>query len=177
MVAPCFFPAQRKTQAVVMTLKLKLPIIVGIIIAVFGLLSIPQSAQIQPEQRTNLLHSPHAGKDWDQQKIAHESWARHEFNRQRLARVGIEADKTEAVVTDTNDVSVIQDDGTIIIPPTPFSLVGRSVLFTPAGAGYSISGSTATYDTNLGTKLDLTVAPAVNPKLPTVPGVEAGDDA
>ena len=160
-----------------MTLKLKLPIIVGIIIAVFGLLSIPQSAQIQPEQRTNLLHSPHAGKDWDQQKIAHESRALHEFNRQRLARVGIEADKTEAVVTDTNDVSVIQDDGTIIIPPTPFSLVGRSVLFTPTGAGYSISGSTATYDTNLGTKLDLAVAPAVNPKIPSVQGVEAGDDA
>ena len=56
-----------------MTLKLKLPIIVGIIITGFGLLPFQQLAQSQPEQRTNPLHSPHAGKDWSQEKIAHES--------------------------------------------------------------------------------------------------------
>src|SRR5262249_32738330 len=47
------------------------------------------------------------------------------------------------------------------------------VQFTPSGSGYTITAANATFDSNLGSKLDLTVAPAVNPRM----GPEPGDDA
>jgi uncharacterized protein (TIGR03437 family) len=125
-------------------------------------------------------HRHHPGKDWDNEKAAHEAVARHQFNQQRLAQAaaqGLIAAAPEISVTDVDDLSVVQDDGSVVIPARPVDLNGRSVLFTPAGGGYTVTGGAAAYDNNFGTKLDLTRAPAVNPKLATTPGVEAGDDA
>ncbi|MGH9831819.1 MAG: hypothetical protein ACREBD_25460, partial [Blastocatellia bacterium] len=67
----------------------------------------------------------------------------------------------------------ILDDGRFVIPPNPFDLNGRAAQFNPAGSGYTITATNATFDTNFGAKLDLTTAPAVNPK----PGTDPGDDA
>ncbi|HKE04265.1 MAG TPA: hypothetical protein VKE91_09405 [Blastocatellia bacterium] len=123
----------------------------------------------------------HPGKDWSSEKIARESFAKHEFNRQRLQQAGrsdlLNREAAAANVSDTADVSVIQDDGSIAIPANPFNLSGRSVLFTPSDSGYTTTGGASAFDSNLGTKLDLTRSPAVNPKLASDPNVEPGDDA
>lgn len=109
-----------------------------------------------------------------------EARLRHEFNKQRLAAAGEAAEpdlKTALKSTDINDVAVIEDDGRLVIQPNSFDLTGRSVLFTPSGNGYTVAGAASSFDTSLGTKLDLTTTPAVNPKIPSIPGVEPGDDA
>jgi uncharacterized protein (TIGR03437 family) len=107
-----------------------------------------------------------------------EAWVWHQAHRQRLERLynlRAEALTADIINNDINDISVIQGDNTIITPQNLFDLGGRAVLFTPTGAGYTITSSLTAFDNNLGTKLDLTTAPAVNPK--TNPAPEPGDDA
>lgn len=114
-------------------------------------------------------------KGLSRDQIAREAWVWHQINQQRPEVA--DAFAPEFINQDVNDISVIQDDGRLVIPANPFDLNGRSVQFAPGISGYSITASNATFDNNLGAKLDMTVAPAVNPKIPSVPGVEAGDDA
>ncbi len=135
-----------------------------------------QAGQTKPEHGLNERRSRFPGKGWSSEKMAREVWARHNFNQQKRTQAGIES-SLEANITDINDVSVIEDDGSIIVQRNLFDLVGRVVTFTPSGAGYVISNTAGTFDTNLGRKLDLTQAPAVNPKIPGTAGVEPGDDA
>lgn len=119
-------------------------------------------------------------KDWSHEKLLREAWVWHQLNRQRVARnhrLGVTEVGAAVINTDIDDISVLQDDGTLVTPQNLFDLNGRSVQFTPAGSGYTITSFAAPFDTNLGTKLDLTVAPAVNPKIPAIPEVEPGDDA
>ncbi len=134
------------------------------------------TGQTKPEHDLNERRSRFPGKGWSSEKMAREVWARHDFNQQKRTQAGIES-TLEANITDSNDVSVIEDDGSIIVQRNLFDLVGRVVTFTPSGAGYVISNTAGTFDTNLGRKLDLTQAPAVNPKIPGTTGVEPGDDA
>ncbi|MEK6324334.1 MAG: hypothetical protein AABN33_22065 [Acidobacteriota bacterium] len=54
---------------------------------------------------------------------------------------------------DTGDIAVIEDDGTILIPPGQFSLKKSSVLFTPDGNGYRISSADIPYNHDLGFRL------------------------
>ena len=54
---------------------------------------------------------------------------------------------------DVGDVAVIEDDGTIIIPPSSFDLKKRSVLFTPDGDGYSITGADVEFNKDFGFRL------------------------
>ncbi len=159
-----------------------LPLLGGIVVVsalIFPVLQASQSSQFgqtKPEHGINERRSRFPGKEWSAEKMAREAWARHEFNQQRLAQAKLES-KLEANVTDINDVSVIEDDGSIIVQRNLFDMVGRTVTFTPSGSGYVISNAAGSFDTNLGRKLDLTQAPAVNPKIPGIPGVEPGDDA
>jgi uncharacterized protein (TIGR03437 family) len=115
-------------------------------------------------------------KGLSREQIAREVWIWHEINRQRLKQshaLGAEALTTDVLSQDINDISVILDDGRFVIPPNPFDLNGRAVQFDPSGSGYTITTGSAAFDTNFGAKLDLTVAPAVNPR----PEPEPGDDA
>jgi uncharacterized protein (TIGR03437 family) len=127
--------------------------------------------------KTNLAHHTGGKKNGlSRQQIAREAELWHEINRRRLAEthaLGAEALTADFINQDINDISVIQDDGRVIIPPNPFDLGARAVQFTPSGSGYTISAGTAAFENNLGPKLDFTVAPAVNPK----PGTDPGDDA
>ncbi len=119
-------------------------------------------------------------KGMSREQIAREAEIWHEINRRRLAEshpLGTEALTADFVNQDVNDISVIQDDGRLVTPVNLFDLNGLAVQFTPSGSGYTISAGNATFDNNLGSKLDMTVAPAVNPKIPNIPGVEPGDDA
>ena len=119
-------------------------------------------------------------KSLSREQLAREAELWHELNRRRLAEthiLGAEALTADFINQDINDISVIQDDGRVVTPPNPFDLSGRAVQFTPSGSGYTITNAAAAFDNNIGTKLDLTVAPAVNPKIAIDPNVEPGDDA
>ena len=159
-----------------MSYRFLLSLLGGLVVVSALIFPASHSAQTKPEHGLNERRSRFPGKGWSSEKIAREAWARHEFHQQRLTQAGIES-KLEANVTDINDVSVIEDDGSIIVQRNLFDLVGRAVTFTPSGSGYVISNAAGSFDTNLGRKLDLTQAPAVNPKIPGIPGVEPGDDA
>ena len=124
------------------------------------------------------LASPSSGRqsgkqsDWNHRKRVREAWVWHEINRERLRSTN-RVVGTDAVNIDINDIAVIQGDSSIITRQNFFDLNGRSVQFTPSGTGYTIASSTGGFDAALGTKLNLTVPPAVNPK----PGTDPGDDA
>ncbi len=110
-------------------------------------------------------------KGLSREQIAREAWVWHQVNQRRLEEMN--ALTTDFINQDINDISVIQDDGRLVIPANPFDLSGRSVQFNPGLSGYGITVTNATFDNNLGSKLDMTVSPAVNPKQ----GTEPGDDA
>ena len=110
------------------------------------------------------------------EKRAREAWLWHKLTRQRLEvthSLDAVAASPASTATDMADISVIQGDNTLIAPANPFDLNGRTVQFTPAGSSYTISSSVAAFDTNLGTKLNFVLPPAVNPK----PDTDPGDDA
>lgn len=157
-----------------------------IVVALIIALSTPALTSQPSTQINKRLGSGHAAafahdgaekkEGLSREQIAREVWIWHEINRQRLEQshlLGAEALTTEVPNQDINDISVIQDDGRFVIPPNPFDLNGRAVQFNPAGSGYTITTANAAFDTNFGAKLDLTTAPAVNPK----PGTDPGDDA
>ena len=125
--------------------------------------------QPHPTAQTNdePAKRPKPGRTHAQQLREAELW--HALNQERNGAAAF----TESIVSqDTSDIAVIQGDNRLITPANAFDLNGRAVLFTPSGAGYGISSASVAFDNNLGTKLDLTAAPAVNPK----PGTDPGDD-
>src|SRR5262249_48285055 len=133
-------------------------------------------AQVQRRSAGAEVNSAKKKPGLTREKRIREMWAWHQVNVQRLAQeheLGLQALTTDIINQDTNDISVIQGDGRLIIPPTQFDLNGMGVQFTPSGPGYTISTASATYDTNLGTKLNLRVSPAVNPKSQADPGDDA----
>jgi uncharacterized protein (TIGR03437 family) len=166
-------------------MKFLLKALTGILLgAVFFLplyrLAAAQAAEPQTIDPSAARRSRYPGKDWNAEKTAREAWARHAFNKQRLERdrsEGLTPNVPAISVADVADVSVVQDDGSVVIPANSFDLAGRSVLFTPSGNGYTVTGGASAFETSLGTKLDLTRAPAVNPKTVIDPRVEPGDDA
>jgi len=157
-------------------------IVVTLIITLYAptLLSRPvarTNARPAAKFKSAVAHHPDdKKKGLSREQIAREARIWHELNRQRLEQshaLGAAALTTDIINQDTNDISVIQDDGRLVIPANPFDLNGRAVQFTPSGSGYTISAATTAFDTNLGSKLDMTVAPAVNPRQ----GPDPGDDA
>jgi hypothetical protein len=55
--------------------------------------------------------------------------------------------------TEVGDTAVVEDDGTILIPPGPFSLKKSSILFTPDGDGYRISSGGVPFTGDFGSRL------------------------
>ncbi len=158
--------------------------LVAALIIVLSLLSLFAWQSAQPRKAPVGARSSALFHDGDEEKkrglsrdqLARETWAWHKANLQRLERthpLGAEALTANVINQDINDISVIQGDNRLITPPNPFDLNGRAVQFTPAGNAYTITSGSAAFDANLGAKLDLTVAPAVNPK----EGTDPGDDA
>jgi uncharacterized protein (TIGR03437 family) len=155
-----------------------------IIMLQIPLLSARPDSQIEGRSKTvewgATAHDYHeeGKKGMTREQRAKEAWVWHQAHRQRLERLSnlrAEALTAEIINNDINDVSVIQGDSTIITQANFFDLNGRAVLFTPGGAGYTVTSFPAVFDTNLGAELDLTIAPAVNPK--TNPTPDPGDDA
>ena len=90
---------------------------------------------------------------------AADEWSLHRLNASRLdkrdkgTRIGTQALAFGPLAVDAGDTAVIEDDGTIVIPPAEFSLKKSSVLFTPEGDGYRISSGDIPYNRELGFRL------------------------
>ncbi|MFL6212566.1 MAG: hypothetical protein ACJ74J_01600 [Blastocatellia bacterium] len=56
-------------------------------------------------------------------------------------------------VTDRDNIALIEDDGSIILPPAAFDLKKRAVLFTPEAGGYRITPTDIPFAKDLGTQL------------------------
>jgi len=52
-----------------------------------------------------------------------------------------------------DNVALIEDDGTIVVPPRKFNLKNRSLLFTPDGARYRIKPADIAFERDFGDKL------------------------
>jgi hypothetical protein len=66
-------------------------------------------------------------------------------------------DARAAAATDVGDIAVIQDNGSLIISPHPFTLAGLGVRFQRnASGGYDASRTDASFRTSLGARLTLT---------------------
>ncbi len=74
-------------------------------------------------------------------------------NLQSSALNGAQAAQNIPLAEDFGDIAVLQDDGTIVIPPSSFSLKNSSVLFTPDGDGYRISKGGIGFSTNFGSRI------------------------
>ncbi len=155
----------------------------SIIILLIPSLILPSSVQSRKQsvKRSDGLfahvdHDENKKKGLSREEREREAWVWHQANRLRLEREhGMRADAFTADIInqDVNDISVIQGDNRLITPQNLFDLGGLAVQFMPSGSGYTISSGIALFETNIGTKLDLTTAPAVNPR----PEPEPGDDA
>jgi len=66
--------------------------------------------------------------------------------------------KGRPAVEDVNDIALLQNDGTLVIPPAKFNLKNRSILFTPEGDsdnfGYRISMPEIAFNNDFGSRLD-----------------------
>jgi uncharacterized protein (TIGR03437 family) len=148
-------------------------------IIIFGCAVLSQpAAQTRPRAVAHFGIAAHDGneggkKGLTREERAREAWVWHRAKMRRNEAEGAAPLESQDISSDINDISVMQGDNRLITPPNAFDLNGRSVQFTPAGAGYTITNSNAAFDTNLGTKLDLTAPPAINPR----PEPEPGDDA
>lgn len=143
-------------------------------LAVFAQPAAPLQSRISVQPFGVAAHDEHGARkrQLTREERLREAWAWHKANRQRQEQES-PSGETESISADMNDISVIQGDARLITPQNSFDLNGRAVQFAPSGGGYIVTSSNAVFDTNLGTKLDLTTAPAVNPL--TTP--EPGDDA
>jgi hypothetical protein len=56
----------------------------------------------------------------------------------------------EVRITNVGDVALIEDDGSIILPPNKFDLKKRSLLFTPAEDGYRLTRETMSFEKDEG---------------------------
>ncbi|HKP84597.1 MAG TPA: hypothetical protein VJZ26_00790 [Blastocatellia bacterium] len=80
---------------------------------------------------------------------------KHHFNSFRLKSRLAPTDATNVLpkAQDQGDVAVIEDDGTIIVPPNEFDLKNRSVLFTPEEGGYRVARGDIKLNSDYGYRL------------------------
>jgi hypothetical protein len=75
--------------------------------------------------------------------------------RKRRSQANLIAQITTAGLTieDDHDLSLIEDDGSIVISPAKFDLKNRSIIFTPEGDGYRISNGDVPFNRDFGGRL------------------------
>jgi hypothetical protein len=84
----------------------------------------------------------------------------HEMNLLRRRVGNVEPTASHVVanggpsVRDAGNISVVEDNGSVVIPPSKFSLKNRALLFTPDGAGYRIAASDIGFEEDFGSKVD-----------------------
>lgn len=80
---------------------------------------------------------------------AEDEWHNHKLNQLRMKDRPLDNQaaalsatverKSAATIEDRDDVALVEDDGTIVMPPSKFDLKNRSLLFTPEGDGYRVT--------------------------------------
>ena len=86
----------------------------------------------------------------------------HRANMRRLSRGenrgaslnALAAGLQAAEVRSDGDIALIEDGGTIVIPPNKFDLKNRTILFTPEGGGYRATGGDVEFSRDFGFKLN-----------------------
>lgn len=82
----------------------------------------------------------------------------HKLNLLRTKRISgrtVDAAKDTGPRAQTvGDVAVIEDDGSIVMPPSKFDLKNRSFLYLPEEGGYRISAGRLAYNTEVGARLN-----------------------
>jgi hypothetical protein len=89
---------------------------------------------------------------------AEDEWHNHKLNALRLnnrrsisqSDAAMAGRNAGAQSEDVGDIAVIEDDGTIVIPPSKFDLKNRSLMFAPEGEGYVITGEDVEFNKNFG---------------------------
>jgi len=95
-------------------------------------------------------YDPHGAPD---ELSYHKLHALRRNNLQRSALADARAAQTSPLAQDLGDIAVLQDDGTIVIPPSSFNLKNSSLLFTPDGDGYRISKGGIGFSTDFGSRI------------------------
>ena len=86
----------------------------------------------------------------------------HRANLRRLSRMENKGASLNALtdgsqaaqVESDGDIALIEDGGTIVIPPNKFDLKNRTILFTPEGGGYRAAGGDVEFSKDFGFKLN-----------------------
>ena len=90
---------------------------------------------------------------------AEDEWYNHKLNLirfndgQSLQTDSLTKSITAAAVEDRNDIAIIQDNGSIVLPPNKFDLNKKSLLFTPEGDGFRITRDNIAFTNELGSRL------------------------
>lgn len=95
-------------------------------------------------------YDPHGAPD---ELSNHRLHALRRSNPQESTLIGARAAQNIPLAQDFGDIAGLQDDGTIVIPPSSFSLKNSSVLFTPDGDGYRISKGGIGFSTDFGSRI------------------------
>lgn len=83
-----------------------------------------------------------------------EEISKHKEHAARLSRQSGEVSaQAVAPVHLVGDLAVIEDNGTIVMPPNDFDLKKRSLLFTPDGDAYQVGASSIAFTKNFGQPL------------------------
>ncbi|MFL6277871.1 MAG: hypothetical protein ACJ74G_22005 [Blastocatellia bacterium] len=86
---------------------------------------------------------------------AEEAIARHQMHARRSPdRLAVRSARPlTALNQDQGDLALIEDDGSIIVPPSAFDLTKRSVLFTPEANGYRPTPANVRFTNDVGTQV------------------------
>ncbi|MEN3332460.1 MAG: hypothetical protein V7641_1825 [Blastocatellia bacterium] len=86
---------------------------------------------------------------------AEEAIARHRLHALRLPDqpAARSAQDIRPHSLDQDDIAMIEDDGSIIVPPAGFDLTKRAVLFTPEAGGYRLTPANVRFTSDFGTQV------------------------
>jgi hypothetical protein len=114
--------------------------------ALFGILLV-MAAATQAVVKSESLPASQAGTGGPLARTA-ESLALHRSNADR--QKPLQTTTPKLLNKDQGDVSVMEDDGTLIIPLNRFDLSDRSLTFTPERFGYTVQTGTSAFDSGQG---------------------------
>jgi len=93
--------------------------------------------------------------DKDEEKRFNEELLKSEFNRQRLEKQGhFQTLTAETLNQNIGNIAVVEDDGTIVIPPNSFDLNGKTVQLTPNdNNSYRVQAIAFAFDSDAGARI------------------------
>lgn len=86
---------------------------------------------------------------------AEEAVARHRMHALRSPHqlAARSTQNTAPHISDQDDIALIEDDGSIIVPPNGFDLAKRAIMFTPEAGGYRVEPTNVRFTSDFGTQV------------------------